>query len=148
MSTCANSGYEADGHRIARPSINHPDPRHWNLIRIAALMRDRHACRTCWRTESDGYALECHHRHYDNWGAENLEDVVILCVRCHDLHTSDVRLARYAASSVAQVRATFGLPETYVPCLRKEIELAPHHKSQVVFVPVCPRSVIDSSKEG
>ena len=96
MSSINHNGRVANGHRIARPAANHPNLDHWYALRRAALERDLFAWRTCWRDEADGFALKCHHRHYDTWGHERLEDVVMLCVPCHDLHTNDVRLARYA----------------------------------------------------
>ncbi len=139
MSTFSNNGYVADGHRIARPRSNHPAPGHWRVIRGAALERDRHACRTCWRTENDGYALECHHRHYDNWGAEQLDDVVILCIRCHDLHTDDVRRARHAATSLLPVYAVPESSDSFVSLVRNELGTTPHRESLATFVPTHKR---------
>jgi hypothetical protein len=40
--------------------------------------------------------MELHHRHYDTWGNEGLEDVVLLCVSCHDAITSTIRSRRMA----------------------------------------------------
>jgi hypothetical protein len=90
----SHNGYEADGHRLYRPERNHPSPTHWAHICRIALIRDGQACRTCWKSAKDGYSLECHHRHYDNWGNERPEDVVILCKRCQDLFMNDIRQAR------------------------------------------------------
>jgi len=135
MSTYNHKGYESNGHRIARPCSKHPNTEHWSAIRNAALERDRHGCRTCWRTAKDGYALECHHRHYDNWGAEELDDVVMLCIRCHDLHTSDVRLARHAASPPIPLDQVSRSPDSYVPLMRSEIGVTPHREAIAVFVP-------------
>lgn len=142
MSTFYHNGYEADGHRICRPSSQHPNPKHWSAIRRAALERDCHACRTCWKTEKDGYALECHHRHYDNWGAEHLDDVIMLCIRCHDLHTNDVRLARFSAKNPIPLRVTIGSIDTFVPLARDELKVLPHQESLSTFVPIGRRRVV------
>jgi 5-methylcytosine-specific restriction endonuclease McrA len=53
--------------------------RHWRDIRLQALERDGHRCQGCRRTDR----LECHHLTYERLGAELLEDVAILCQRCH-----------------------------------------------------------------
>ena len=130
-----HNGYVADGHRIYRPAKNHPNPEHWANIRRLALLRDGKACRTCWRTARNGYSLECHHRHYDNWGHERLEDVVILCIRCHDLHTNDVREARYAYRQTISP-PTVDIPsEVYVPYRRKETEVPSYKTPTAVFIP-------------
>ena len=56
-------------------------------------------CETC---NADG-PLECHHRcgeayERDERNAMTMNDCVMLCVPCHDLHTSANRAARYAAA--------------------------------------------------
>jgi hypothetical protein len=78
-----------------RPNANHPNPKHWEEIRKQAIERDGGACRCCEETED----LECHHRHYRNWGQERLEDVVMLCRQCHDSITSRLRSERYQGRS-------------------------------------------------
>jgi hypothetical protein len=40
--------------------------------------------------------MELHHRHYDTWGEEGFEDVILLCVSCHDAITSVIRSRRMA----------------------------------------------------
>jgi len=79
-----------------RPFGLHPHPAHWEKIRKQALKRDGYQCRLCNHSQKDGYRLECHHRHYENWGEENLEDVTMLCIECHDLITNYNRESRYA----------------------------------------------------
>lgn len=76
---------------VTRPSHPHPNPDYWNALRVAALERDGHACRCCPNDTASGVPLEIHHRHYENWGHELLEDVVTLCVLCHDAITSRIR---------------------------------------------------------
>lgn len=117
-----HDGYMADGDQIYRPAIDHPNPKHWAHIRRIALLRDGQACRTCWKSAKDGYSLECHHRHYDNWGHERPEDVVILCNRCHDLVKSDIRQARREF-----LQAIFP-PSTTAPTLAYE----PYYKTDIL----------------
>ena len=106
-----HDGYMADGHQIYRPAKDHPNPRHWAHVRRIALLRDGKACRSCWKSAKDGHSIECHHRHYDNWGRERPEDVVILCDRCHDLIKSDIRQAR------REFQKTMFQPSTPAPTL-------------------------------
>lgn len=80
-----------NGLNVMRPPKSHPNPDHWNEIRMAALERDGFACRCCPNDSASGIPLEIHHRHYENWGKEQLEDVVTLCVTCHDAITSRIR---------------------------------------------------------
>lgn len=76
-------------YRTFRPHGPHPDDRHWREIRQQALDRDGHQCRCCGAQEDDifpGYGkvrLEAHHRHYQRWGKELLDDVTVLCKECH-----------------------------------------------------------------
>src|SRR5687768_4842718 len=65
-----------------RPFEQHPHPRHWEDVRQAALRRDA-GCRACGSMER----LEVHHRTYERWGHEILDDVTTLCRDCHDLIT-------------------------------------------------------------
>lgn len=76
-------------YRTFRPHGSHPNPSHWESIRQQALERDGHQCRNCDAREGDVYEgygkvrLEVHHRHYRNWGKEDLDDVTVLCKECH-----------------------------------------------------------------
>ena len=89
-----DDGIFINGRRVIRPPSAHPNPVHWDKIRQEALARDGNACRCCPATAQDGYRLEVHHRHYDNWGHEKLEDVVCVCVACHDAITDRMRELR------------------------------------------------------
>jgi len=82
-----NIAYTA--YRTFRPPGQHPKPAHWDAIRAQAFERDGNQCRGCSAKAGDvfpGYGpvrLEVHHRHYDNWGREQLDDVTVLCKECH-----------------------------------------------------------------
>ena len=82
------------GRLTKRPSSAHPAPAHWAELRAAALSAAGHACRCCPASEAEGYALELHHRHYDTFGAETLEDVTVLCRQCHEAIHSRLRQER------------------------------------------------------
>lgn len=53
---------------------------HWQLLRKAALYRDKYKCRDC----GDKSKLEVHHRTYIRRGNERLSDVISLCSECHE----------------------------------------------------------------
>lgn len=77
--------------KVLRPPHQHPNPEHWGHVRTAALERDGQACRCCPNDTASSVSLQIHHRHYGNWGQEALDDVVTLCVLCHDAITSRIR---------------------------------------------------------
>lgn len=92
---------EIDGNKVMRPSVNHPRQSLWETLREA---RAKHqtgedgmvCCGTCWRTYPSAAGLDLHHRHYNNFGNEKLEDVILLCRSCHDSITSRIREERFA----------------------------------------------------
>ncbi len=63
--------------------------------RLRVLDRDGYRCRTC---DHDGsmHRLEVNHRHYRDGANPKDEDLVTLCVDCHDLITNKMRGDRYA----------------------------------------------------
>lgn len=52
----------------------------WKEFREKVLKRDNYKCTKCGNTNE----LCIHHITYDNFGNENLEDVVTLCSKCHE----------------------------------------------------------------
>lgn len=67
----------------------HPNPEHWKVIRVGALARDR-GCRVCASLRD----LETHHRTYERFGNERLDDVTTLCKHCHEMFTRAIRMQR------------------------------------------------------
>lgn len=130
-----HNGYTADGRQIYRPAIEHPNPRHWAHIRRIALLRDGQSCRTCWKSAKDGHSLECHHRHYDNWGHERPEDVVILCDRCHELIKSDIRQARRQFLQTMFPPSTTTLTDIDAPYFKTEIPVPSYSNPSSLYVP-------------
>jgi len=84
-----------DGHLVTRPGRYHPDPDYWYGLRDLVILDRNNECGVCWRS-GEHYRMELHHRHYDNWGEEAMEDVVLLCVSCHDAITNVIRSRRMA----------------------------------------------------
>jgi len=64
----------------------------WREKRKLALRRDGYECQTCTSTER----LEVHHKHYANFGNENLNDLITLCHDCHEAITNTIRERRYS----------------------------------------------------
>jgi len=81
MSFKDDNEFFLDGHLVVRPGFgcSHPDPEYWLKLKRQALLMANH-CATC---SYKGGEYDLHHRHYDNFGREKLDDVVILCRRCH-----------------------------------------------------------------
>ena len=53
----------------------------WKEIRQKVLERDGYECQKCHNPGSD-----VHHKTYEHWGKEPLDDLVTLCRPCHDNH--------------------------------------------------------------
>ena len=79
--------------KTKRPSYNHPDSKYWEDLKKSVLEDQNQQCATCPSTAED-YPLDLHHRHYNNFGKEDKNDVVILCRPCHDAITSRLRAVR------------------------------------------------------
>lgn len=63
--------------------------------RLRVLERDGYRCRTCDHDGSE-HRLEVHHRHYRDGANPKDEDLITLCVACHDLITNKMRSNRYS----------------------------------------------------
>ncbi len=63
---------------------------HWQSERRHCLYRFKEKCAVC----SSGKDLEVHHRTYDNLGAEESNDIVCLCSKCHGLFHAESSLKR------------------------------------------------------
>ena len=104
-----------NGKRAMRPAGNHPRPSHWENLRALKLEEQESACACCPNDSKSGYQLELHHRHYENWGNEKPEDVVILCSLCHEYITSRYRvLDDYKVEAGTLPPPRPGLPEIEV----------------------------------
>ena len=57
----------------------------WELLKKAVHSRDGYRCRMCNR---DDLPLHVHHRTYNNYAEEPLEDLITLCADCHGLFHS------------------------------------------------------------
>ena len=54
----------------------------WKFKRDLVLLFWQHRCSMCGR----GVNLHVHHRTYKRLGNEQLNDLVVLCDRCHEIH--------------------------------------------------------------
>ena len=69
---------------------------YYQELRGAAFDRAGHVCERCaTRGHHPWYRLYAHHRSYDNFGAETLADIEVLCPACHvRVHRANPRLER------------------------------------------------------
>jgi hypothetical protein len=92
--------FTIDGHRVIRPAKDHPNPAQWEKLKAERRSIQTHdgavQCATCWVTESETGTFDLHHKHYDHFGRERIEDLVLLCRPCHEAITSRIRAERFA----------------------------------------------------
>ena len=56
----------------------------WHAVRRTALRRSHYSCDICGEKASENTHLHVHHLTYERFGAENIDDVVVLCEDCHN----------------------------------------------------------------
>ena len=75
----------------------------WRAKRQIVLARDGWECQLL-ACVSQGYcdkeSLQVHHKHYRNFGNEQLDDLITLCPQCHDLATDLQRRRRYTQNQL------------------------------------------------
>ncbi len=54
---------------------------HWQRLRAAVLIRDKETCQMCY---AEGVQMHVHHRVYRKRGSERFEDLMTVCVACHE----------------------------------------------------------------
>lgn len=52
----------------------------WQSVRRSRLRTDNYTCQECYRKHD----LQVHHLTYKRLGDERIEDLITLCVRCHN----------------------------------------------------------------
>lgn len=62
----------------------------WQALRVQALERDGYACRVC----NSSKQLDVHHRTYERFSHEDLNDLTVLCRKCHEKHHNIVKAER------------------------------------------------------
>lgn len=65
----------------------------WKKLRQRALRRFRNSCAVCNR-DGNETTLEAHHRTYQRFGQEDLQDLTVLCHSCHRTFHDSGRLSR------------------------------------------------------
>lgn len=63
------------------PYRDYLETAHWQRTRRLAFERYGDRCVLCGHTGTD-----VHHRTYERLGCEQLDDLIVLCRTCHDLH--------------------------------------------------------------
>jgi len=76
-----------DGKTPYEDYLNSPE---WKTIREKALERAGRRCQAC---NSRG-PLDVHHRTYEHIGREELDDLTVLCRKCHGIFHGNTRLSR------------------------------------------------------
>jgi 5-methylcytosine-specific restriction endonuclease McrA len=66
----------------AKPYADRRATREWAILKRRIHRRDGYRCRMCG---VGGVELHIHHRTYDTYAEERLEDLITLCRSCHDL---------------------------------------------------------------
>ena len=64
-----------------KPYTERRQTKEWAILKKQVHRRDGHRCRLCGR---DGVELHVHHRTYETYAEERLEDLVTLCRTCHE----------------------------------------------------------------
>ena len=60
---------------------------HWQMLRLEVLKRSGGACEICGFKPYQRGNLQVHHLTYSNVGNEKLDDLIVVCPRCHmELH--------------------------------------------------------------
>ena len=130
-------------YRALRPSGQHPNPSHWNKVRQQAFERDGFQCRNCPAKLNDvcnvfgKIRLEAHHRHYENWGREQLNDLTTLCSVCHQKHTDGRMAERHKGRDLILTKSAPTIAESCPKAVERKYEL-PIVRS--VFVESTPTS--------
>ena len=122
----------------------------WQAKRKQVLERDQHRCRGC-NCHQDEYVLHVHHSRYTYLGDEPLDDLITLCIECHDAVHNIQRRRRYGNKPIAVVPFEGNLPK---PNLIKDsnnassIELSPHRRLTPAFTQWTDRRSIEHVLEG
>lgn len=57
---------------------------HWRLLRERCRQETRNRCEACGKPYAPGRPLELHHLTYERLGHEERDDVILLCLQCHE----------------------------------------------------------------
>lgn len=68
-----------------------------SAARVEELRLSGHRCRVCNRGAPE-VGLQVHHRTYERFGAERVEDLTTLCGECHAVCTDALRRRRHACA--------------------------------------------------
>lgn len=60
--------------------VTHLKSKKWKALRRRRLKQDGKQCTSCFSTEN----LTVHHLTYERFGHEDLNDIITLCIDCHN----------------------------------------------------------------
>lgn len=66
----------------------------WKVIREMCLIRSGFMCEKCGKMGKQvggDASLHVHHRHYLNFGCEDMEDLMVLCKQCHKMEHRKIK---------------------------------------------------------
>jgi hypothetical protein len=94
----------------------------WREQRKKRLKIDDNKCQIC-ESQTE---LEIHHKHYRNFGHEDVEkDLITLCRPCHEAVTASIRFRRMMWQGVQMESTRFEDEERIIECTKTSIELSP-----------------------
>ncbi len=87
----------------------------WQAKRVQALARALNRCQVC----NVGTRLDVHHRTYERFGDEDLDDLTVLCRPCHEIfHGSGRKTQRVAKQSQKKKRTSYTAEQLDVMVIR------------------------------
>ena len=112
---------------------------HWQ--RMATLARERagNRCQVC---NADGL-MEVHHRTYERMGHESLNDLTVLCPRCHALyHEAMPKLLRRKMTLVQYMGCLARLAQVGPPLSQAELD-AEWARARTIVPPMCRPDMVE-----
>lgn len=81
----------------------------WKKKRMERLSIDGNKCVRCGHDGSQ-YRLEIHHKTYERFTNELMEDLETLCVPCHDIETNRMRFEKYSKRKILLIKTQKSTP--------------------------------------
>lgn len=76
---------------------------HWKDVRRRAIERANFHCIICGNTQD----LEVHHNSYDRLGGEHVDDLAVLCTKCHELYHTHLSFGSVKVYSMADAAGEY-----------------------------------------
>ena len=95
----------------------HYQSAYWRTLREQCFARDNYRCRLCNSPDT----LQAHHRTYERFGHELLDDVTTLCEPCHVVVTDYQRRTRYTVRALPAFEAVAQPQTSMLVVAKKEV---------------------------